>query len=333
MNDPLGYDVAKVEQWLAANVTDLKHPLTWTRLEGGHSNLTCLLVDAEGNRVVIRRPPMGELQPRAHDMAREFKVISALWPTPVPVARPYAVCLDPEVTGAVFYVMGYVGGHSGSTDWLDTPEKRSTVSESFIHTIASLHLLDIDEIGLGDLASREHYVARQLRSWYRSWTTNAEATGADDPRAHEIHDWLAAHEPDQGTPRLVHGDYGFHNLIVGDDAHLAAVVDWEVCTLGPALSDLAFILNRWGLGTPLPEGFWSREQMIERYRERTGAALDDLDFYLAFNAWRSACIQQGVYTRYARGQKAADGVDFENFRNSYDGRLALAEKLIAQLQG
>jgi aminoglycoside phosphotransferase (APT) family kinase protein len=312
-------------------VPDLHHPLTWKLLEGGHSNLTCMLEDANGDRAVIRRAPLGELQPRAHDMAREFRVISALWPTPVPVARPYAVCLDTEITGAVFYVMGYVQGHGGSTEWMTTPEERATASESFIDSMASLHLLDIDDIGIGDLASREHFVARQLRSWYRSWTSNAAATGEDDPRVHEIHDWLADNAPEETQPRLVHGDYGFHNLIVGDDARIAAVVDWEVCTLGPALSDLAFILNRWGTGA-MAEGFWTRDQIIERYVARTGADLGNLDFYLAFNAWRSACIQQGVYTRYARGQKAADGVDVDNFRRGFEGRLTLAASLVAKLK-
>jgi aminoglycoside phosphotransferase (APT) family kinase protein len=331
--DPLGYDVAAIEPWLAEHIGDLVRPLVWKKLEGGHSNLTCLLEDAKGAKAVIRRAPLGELQPRAHDMAREFRVISALWPTPVPVARPYAVCLDTAITGSVFYVMGYVPGHSGSTDWLVTPEQRSTVSESFIDAMASLHLLDVDEIGIGDLASHQDYVGRQLRSWYRSWTSNAEATGVDDPRVHEIHDWLQAHAPEQGSPRLVHGDYGFHNLIVGDDARIAAVVDWEVCTFGPPLADLAFVLNRWAPGghAALPENFWSSEQLVARYQERTGADLDGLDFYLAFNGWRSACIQQGVYTRYVRGQKAADGVDVEGFRRSFEGRLALAESIIATL--
>jgi aminoglycoside phosphotransferase (APT) family kinase protein len=332
--DPLGYDVARVEEWLATNAPDLAPPLEWSRLEGGHSNLTCLIVDARGQRAVIRRPPLGELQPRAHDMAREFRVISALWPTPVPVARPVAVCLDPDVSGAVFYVMGHIAGRSGATDWLDTPDRRATVSGSFIEALASLHLVDVDEIGIGDLARREHYVARQLTSWYRSWTSNAEATGDDDPRVHELYAWLGDHAPDEGAPRLVHGDYGFHNLIVGDDARVAAVVDWEVCTLGPALSDLAFVLNRWASdpASPLPDGFWSSARIVARYQELTGADLGELPYYRAFNAWRSACIQQGVYTRYARGQKAADGLDIGTFRRGFEGRLALAESLVRELR-
>jgi aminoglycoside phosphotransferase (APT) family kinase protein len=132
----------------------------------------------------------------------------------------------------------------------------------------------------------------------------------------------------------VHGDYGFHNVIVGDGARVAAVVDWEVCTLGPALSDLAFVLNRWAPeGVPAsPEEFWSRDALVARSQERTGIALAQLGYYRAFNAWRSACIQQGVYTRYARGQKAADGIDITTFRRAFEGRLTLAECLVADLR-
>jgi aminoglycoside phosphotransferase (APT) family kinase protein len=332
MADPTGWDVAEVDAWLAEHVPELQQPLRWTVLVGGHSNLTAMIETADGKKAVVRRPPTGELQPRAHDMAREFKVISGLWPTDVPVARPYALCTDTAVTGAVFYVMGHVQGHSGSTEWLTTAAERSTVSESYIDALASLHRLDVDEIGIGDMASHENYIGRQLKSWYRSWTSNAEATAADDPRAHELHDWLAAHAPEQGRPSLVHGDYGFHNLIIGDDARVAAVVDWEVCTFGPGLSDLAFTINRWSPTRGLPEGFWTTDEVVARYEERTGADLGDLDFYVAFNHWRSSCIQQGVYTRYARAQRPVEGVDFEHFRRAYESRLGVAEAAVAKLR-
>ncbi|MBV9661011.1 MAG: phosphotransferase family protein [Acidimicrobiales bacterium] len=328
----LGYDVEAVDGWIAANASDLRPPYTWTQLQGGHSNLTYLIEDAEGSRAVVRRPPLGELQPRAHDMAREFRVISALWPTPVPVARPYALCQDTEVTGAVFYVMGYVGGHTGTTDWVPDDEARRRLSLSFIDTVAAMHSLDVDEIGLGDLARKDSYVQRQLKSWYRSWTTSAQAS-YDDPRTHEVHDWLQEHIPAESTPRLVHGDLGFHNLIVGDDARLAAVVDWEVCTLGEPLSDLAFVINRWNPATHGgPETGWLRhDEMIARYEEKTGADLARLPYFIAFNYWRSACIQHGVYTRYVRGQKSHEGVDVDHFRQASEIRLGLAVDAIRSM--
>jgi aminoglycoside phosphotransferase (APT) family kinase protein len=325
----LGYDIAAVERWVGEHAPGLRPPFEWAALEGGHSNLTCLIVDADGKPAVVRRPPVGELQPRAHDMAREFRVIRALWSTPVPVARPYALCADPDVTGAVFYVMGYVAGHTGSTDWVPDDESRRRLSLSFIDTISALHSLDVDEIGLGDLARRDGFVARQLKSWYRSWTSSAPAS-FDDPRIHDVHDWLQAHAPPESVCRVVHGDFGFHNLIVGDDARVAAVVDWEVCTLGEPLSDLAFVLNRWEPPTHGgPETGWlSPDELIARYEQRTHADLGRLAYFIAFNYWRSACIRHGVYTRYVRGQRPADGVDIEVFREGVQDRLSHAVEAV-----
>jgi aminoglycoside phosphotransferase (APT) family kinase protein len=325
-----GYEVGAVEAWMTDQLPQLRRPFNWTQLEGGHSNVTCVIEDAEGRKVVVRRPPLGELQPRAHDMGREFKVISALWPTAVPVANPYAMCSNPDVTGAAFYLMGYVTGHTGATAWLNTEDQRRIASESFIDTLADIHLLDVEEIGLGDLAPKQGYIARQLRSWYRSWTTSSKASGLDDPRIHTIHEWLAEHEPPEPSPRLVHGDYGFHNLIVGDNARVAAVVDWEVCTLGDALSDLAYIINRW-FPEGAPAGWFTHDEIVARYRHRTGADLSQLEYYIAFNYWRSSCILQGVYTRYSRSQKKPTG-DFSTFRDSCMQRLSNAAQTVAGLQ-
>jgi aminoglycoside phosphotransferase (APT) family kinase protein len=327
-----GYDVPAVEKWIESNALDLQPPFEWSQLQGGHSNLTCAIRDAGGKLAVIRRPPLGALQPKAHDMAREFHVISALWPTPVAVPRPHGLCADLDVTGAVFYVMGYVEGHVGSTAWLSDDSERRRLSYSFIDSIAALHMLDVDEIGLGDLARKDGYVNRQLKSWYRSWTTSA-SDSFDDRRIHDVHDWLRDHVPAESTARLVHGDFGFHNVIASDNAVVAAIVDWEVCTLGEALSDLAFVLNRWSPATHGgPQSGWpSRHELVERYAEHTQADLEGLPFFIAFNYWRSACIRHGVYTRYVRGQKAADGIDVDVFRQGVHERLDLAVTTVEEL--
>jgi aminoglycoside phosphotransferase (APT) family kinase protein len=339
VSDELGIDVEPFGEWIAANVEELTPPFRWYRIGGGHSNLTFGLEDATGARAVVRRPPLGKLQPRAHDMGREFTVISALWPTAVPVARPYAYCEDPDVAGAHFYVMGFVDGRpldSAETilEWLPTPQQRRTAGFASIEVLAALHTLDVDEIGLGDLAKRDGYLLRQLRAWYRSWEESAaDPAGFDDPRAHDIHELLAADPPEQHVARLVHGDYGFHNVLVAADASIAAVVDWELCTLGDPLSDLAYALNRWSIegdelpgheGFTMPAGFPSRTEVVERYQQRTGADVSRLDYYTTFNHWRSACIAQGVYTRYVKGQKQADGEDVERFRRMTEQRLARA---------
>jgi aminoglycoside phosphotransferase (APT) family kinase protein len=179
-----------------------------------------------------------------------------------------------------------------------------------------------------------------LTSWYRSWTTSAEAAGVDDPRTHELHDVLLARQPDPGPVRIVHGDYGFHNCLVVPEGRVAAVVDWEVATLGDARADLAFVLNRWsvdGAELPgreeltMPPSFPSIAEAIEIYRARTGTDLGHLDYFISFNHWRSACIAHGVYTRYVRGQKPADGVDVEGFRRAVEARLTAAMESAASI--
>ncbi len=342
-SDTLGYDVVQVTDWVGDHVPGLDPPFRWTRFHAGHSNLTCLLEDAGGRRAVIRRPPLGELQPRAHDMHREFRIIEALWPTGVPVAEPLAYCGDPSVTGAHFFLMGFVAGRalpsSAEIEAHLPVERRRTTSESHADVLAALHVLDPDAAGLGDLGAREDYVGRQLRAWYRSWTTSAEAAGYDDPRVHELHAWLDAHKPPQGPARIAHGDYGLHNCLIGEDGRVAAVVDWEVCALGDPLADLAYVLNRWSGdgdvgprgGITMPAGFLSRQAMADRYQAATGADLSGLGYYVAFNHWKSACIVHGVYTRYRRGQKSTDDVDLSGFRAMIGTSLASAQSSVESL--
>jgi len=346
MNEVTGIDRARADAWIGAHVEALRRPLSWTRLAGGHSNLTYLVEDENGTKAVVRRPPLGELQPKAHDVQREFRVLSALWPTPVPVAQPYACCDDTTVTGAPFYVMGHVDGRacaSGAelTAWLPEPERQRHAAESYIDAMAELHLVDPDAVGLGDLARRDDFVGRQLASWYRSWTSSAADAGYDDPRVHELHDLLDRTKPDPGPLRVVHGDLGLHNCLVGRDGAVAAVLDWEVCTLGDARFDLAYLLNRWSIegdalpgreSITMPATFPTADEAVARYAVRTGADLTGLDYFLTLNHWRSACIALGVYTRYVRGQKPADGVDVDGFRRAVAARLDAAEETAMRLR-
>lgn len=319
--DVSGYDLPAVTAWLERHVEQLRPPYAWSRFSTGHSNLTFELADAEGRRAVIRRPPLGALQPKAHDMSREFRIISALAPTPVPVPEPYAFCPDPEVTGAPFYVMSCVAGKALPTPAeLESlpPALRPAVSESHIDVLAALHLLDPDEIGLGTLGAKEDYLGRQLRAWYRSWTTSAVDAEYDDARVHDLYAFFAGHKPAQGPARVAHGDYGLHNCLVGNDGRITAVLDWEVATLGDPLADLAYLINRWTTMAAIPtlSGYLSPDEMIQRYRLETGADVSQLDYYLAFNHWKSACIIHGVYTRYVRGQKSSQCVDLAMMRSN-----------------
>jgi aminoglycoside phosphotransferase (APT) family kinase protein len=334
-----GYDVPAVEEWVNDHVEGFESPYEWTQLEGGHSNLTYQITSSKGRSAVIRRPPLGELLPKAHDMGREWSCISALWPTKVPVAKPLAFCPGADVTGAHFYVMGVVDGRAMYTkddveDWIPL-DQRPAMAHSWIDVLAELHALDPDELGLTDLGRKENYVARQINRWYGSWTASHEAAEYDVPIIHELHDFLAERIPEQGPARVVHGDYGTHNVMIGPDAHVAAVVDWEIATLGDPLADLGYAMNAWSEPTDpmlnnleaatLAPGFPTREKLVERYADRTGCDLSDLTFYRAYNYFKTACILHGVYARYRRGQKEIDPVELEEMRERLDRCIDLAE--------
>jgi aminoglycoside phosphotransferase (APT) family kinase protein len=345
----LGIDRPAVEAWIGEHVDELRGPFTWTQLVGGHSNLTYRIDPSSGPAAVVRRPPLGELQPKAHDMSREYMIISGLWGTGVPVARPYALCSDPAVTGAPFYVMAFVegsplGAAGDASTWLTEPLRR-TAGFSFPETLAKLHNVDpLDpDRHLADLGRHDGYAARQLKAWYRSWVTSAPDAGLDDPRAHSLHDLLQAHLPDDGPVKVVHGDFAIHNSLVGDDGRITAVLDWEVATLGDPMADLAYLLNSWieadevdtrgPAPTALP-GFPTRAELVERYLEvRPDADLTNLAYFQVLNFWRSACIVHGVYTRYVRGQKSTEGVDLQRFIDSAMRSLAAAESAATALTG
>lgn len=345
MNNPEGYKVAAVEAWIQENIKELSPPFKWTRLEGGHSNLTYLIEDQNGQPAVIRRPPQGELLPKAHDMSREWALISSLNPTSVPVPKAYGFCESPDVTGAWFYVMGAIDGkplyNAEDTNRLVPEKEREAMSHSFIDVLADLHALDPDEIGLGDLGKKENYVGRQLKTWYRSWTSSIEHANYDDPRAHGLQQFFLDHMPDQGMARVVHGDYGFHNCLIGPNCRVAAVVDWEISTLGDPLADLAYALNwfadpedavpQTADATTAPPGFPTRRALAERYAERTGRDISKLDFYLGYNRWKTACILHGVYARYMAGQKSTEGIDLDGLRNRIDVALTMAQQAVDRL--
>jgi aminoglycoside phosphotransferase (APT) family kinase protein len=342
---PEGYKVEAVERWVTENVAGLTPPLQWTRLQGGHSNLTYQIEDTEGRKAVIRRPPQGQLLPKAHDMSREWALISALGPTSVPVPAALGFCESPDITGAWFYVMGMIDGHplynSEDTNRWVPETQRQKMAFSFIDVLAALHEVDPDEVGLGDLGKKENYIGRQLKTWYRSWTSSVEPAQFDDPRAHELQEYFLENMPDQGPARVVHGDYGLHNCLIGPDCTIAAVVDWEISTLGDPLADLAYALNQWPDPTDAepfppeaataPPGFPSRTALTQRYADKTGRDLSRLNYYIGFNRWKTAAIVHGVYARYLEGKKSTDGIDLEEMRERISRSLTLAEEAVQKL--
>ncbi len=341
---PVGFDVDLIEPWLAEH-TEIVPPCAWLRLEGGHSNLTYLLTDAGDGQFVIRRPPQGELLPKAHDMLREYRIIEALHPVGIPVARPVAYCDDRAVCERHFYVMTKVGGQALYTGTetgarLDLAA-RARVGPSFVGVLAAIHSIDPADVGLADLGRHDGYVARQLTTWYGSWVASVDAAGFDDDRVHRLHQRLLDSMPAQGPARVVHGDYGVHNAMIDDAGEVAAVLDWEIATLGDPLADFAYALNAWAepgdaaavrsdAPTALP-GFSTRDDLLRMYAEQTGADLRDLAYYRSFNSLKTACIIHGVYARYRRGQKSTDGVDMDALRDRIEASIDLAEQHAADI--
>ena len=340
-----GYNVPAVEAWITVNIPDLTLPLVWTQLEGGHSNLTYRLDDARGKLAVIRRPPLGELLPKAHDMSREWALISGLAGTGVPVPRALGFCEDAAVTGAPFYIMGHIDGrplyNAEDTASLVPPDRREAMAFSFIDALAALHAIDPQDIGLGGLGKSEGYIARQLKTWGRSWRASVEPAGLDDPRFYTLEQFFLDNVPAQGPGRIVHGDFGVHNCLIGPDGVVIAVVDWEISTLGDPLADLAYALNVWpdpsdgfplnpASATSLP-GFPTRMELAARYQKLTGCDLTHLIYFMGFNRWKSAAINHGVYARYMEGKKSSEGVDLEALRATIDRSLVLAEQAMTRI--
>ena len=307
---PKGIDPEPVTAWLAAEVGAVP-PLDFDPIAGGASNLTFVVTDAAGRRVVLRRPPTGHVLASAHDMGREHRVISALAPTPVPVPPALGLCTDPEINGADFYVMDHVDGSVvfDRTDAMNVDEAvRPVMARSIIDTLADLHSLDPDDVGLGDLGRREGYCARQLRRWQRQVD---EGSDRDLPLVRALHDRLVASIPEQQGTGIVHGDYRLDNCIMAADGSVAAVLDWELCTLGDVLIDVAGLVTWWGdteqgkgrladMPTTV-EGFGSPADVLERYSRRSDRDLSSLDWYVALQFWRVACIIEGVRVRHTAG--------------------------------
>jgi len=221
-------------------------------------------------------------------------------------------------------------------------EDRQTMADSWIDTLAELHLLDPDEIGLTDLGRKDDYVLRQSKTWYRSWNASTDAAEIDDPLIHDLYEVLTTTVPAQGRATLVHGDYGTHNVMVKRDGRIAAVVDWEIATLGDPMADFAYSLNAWvhpddplldSADAPmLAPGFPRRDYLIDRYAARTGCDLTNLPFYLAFNRFKTACILHGVYARYRNGQKAIEAEDLALLQDRVHNCIARAKVALRELR-
>lgn len=321
-----GIDADKVSAWLAEQL-GLALPVSFELIAGGRSNLTYKVSAADGAEVVLRRPPTGSVLPTAHDMSREHRIISALYETAVPVPKPLGLCLDEEVNGAPFYVMEHVRGHvlrdRAAAEALLDEKARARASASLVEVLARLHLLAPDSVGLGDLARREGYLARQLARWHGQFEKSQVPGTARPVVVDEVYEKLSAALPEQEGTAIVHGDYRLDNTMLSPRGEVVAVLDWEICTLGDALADVGLLMVYWSepgdamnplnLSPTLAAGFLSRRELRQAYAESTGRDLAGLDYYVAFGYWKLACILQGVLFRYLAGAAGGDRSGVESF--------------------
>jgi aminoglycoside phosphotransferase (APT) family kinase protein len=257
-------------------------------------------------------------------MGREHRIIAALAGTDVPVAPAVALCEDESVNGAPFYVMDFVEGpilrNKAEAEESFGEVDRRAIGERVVDTLVAIHAVDPDEIGVGDLGRKEDYVARQLRRWHGQWekSKTRELEVVDD-----VHRRLSERIPEQGPATIVHGDYRLDNLILSADGEIAAVVDWELCTLGDPLADVGMLLVYWSQPgdelMPLFDppttaaGFPLRADVRERYAELSGRDLAEIDYYVALAFWKLAIILEGVFARYAAGQYGKDEEGYQQF--------------------
>lgn len=323
-DDPQGLDLAALRAWLTeAAPTLATGPLTASLITGGKSNLTYLVSDGTSD-YVVRRPPLGHVLATAHDMSREYTVMAALAPTEVPVPHMLATCTDPDVIGAPFYVMEKVDGTPYGRARQLTPlgaERTRAITEQMVDTLATLHSVDFEAVGLSDFGRPDGYLERQVSRWKKQLTAS---TSRELPGMDELIAQLDASIPAASDGTIVHGDYRLDNLLVDDSDTIAAVLDWEMSTLGDPLTDVAVLLAYQQLAedappssmgaamvtdAPLAAGYLSRDDVLERYALKSGRDVSNISFHLSLAFFKLAVILEGIYFRHSAGQTVGSGFD------------------------
>jgi aminoglycoside phosphotransferase (APT) family kinase protein len=309
------FDTGRLQRWMQSHVPAFAGPLEIAQFDGGQSNPTFLLRTPRRNYVLRRRPP-GNLLPSAHAVDREYRVMSALHQAGFPVPQAFALCLDEDVIGSIFFVMAAVEGRVFWNQQLPDLDRgdRRPIFHSLAITLARLHALDPAPLGLGDFGPPGNYYARQIGRWTKQYRLSQTEEIAAFER---LIDWLPHSTPEQERTTLVHGDYQLHNTILHpSEPRVSAVIDWELSTLGDPLADLGYMLMQWhvsggrqvGLGgadlkaLDIPD----QDEMVEIYCAAAGRSeIPRLDWHLAFNTFRFACILQGIAGRVREGNAAS----------------------------
>jgi aminoglycoside phosphotransferase (APT) family kinase protein len=310
---------------MATQLPELVPPLTFTLIAGGRSNLTFRVEDAEGHAWALRRPPLHHVLPTAHDMSREYRLMHSLGPAGIPVPVTIGLCTDESVNERPFYVMEFVEGHilrsAHEAEAAFDEATRRRVGDHMADTLAALHDIEPDAVGLGDLGRHEGYIERQLKRW-RGQYDQMQVEGVEHgDLVDRVSDDLVRRIPKQQGTSVVHGDYRMDNVVLANDGSVRAILDWEICTLGDPLADLGLLMVYWadptdhtavlGLSPTTAKGFSTRAEVLERYGSVSDLDISGIGYYIAFGYWKLGCILQGVYARYVAGAGAGDqgGVD------------------------
>jgi aminoglycoside phosphotransferase (APT) family kinase protein len=313
-------DSAKLHQFLKSTISGLPEgELEIRQFGAGHSNLTYALAIGSWE-AVLRRPPLGPVAPRAHDMEREFTILSALHPLFPAAPRPYVFSHDPAIVGSPFFVMERRHGVVLDTEFPQGVEPSAElgrrISELMVDQLVELHAIDYRETPLAELAKPEGFMERQVTGWISRY----ERAKTDDiPEAEELAAWLLAHIPESPEPAIIHYDFKLNNTMFSEDfSEITGLFDWEMTTVGDPLADLGAAMSYWmekddpealkkGFGkapVTVTEGFYTRQEFIERYAEKSGRDVSNIDFYVTFASFKLAVICQQIYYRYKKGQTA-----------------------------
>jgi len=345
-NSVPGVDVERLLPWFRANVAPVDE-LSVELIGHGRSNLTYRLRRGDDSWV-LRRPPLSHVQATAHDMSREFRILSALAPTEFPAPKPYALSADESVAGAQFYVMEYVDGFI-AVDSVEVSKRfdesqRRKIGEELVEVLVKLHSFVPAEIGLADFGKPEGYLERQVR---RFSDQLAQIRYRETPELDELARRLKKAIPAERKPGIVHGDYRLDNAILDDEGHIIAVLDWEMCTLGDSLADVGLLRMYWGGPTSaqlaiggvsvvtLP-GFPTWEEAAALYESKSGTDLSGLDFYTVLGHFKLGVILENMYKRFLAGGTVGAGFDVIGQQAVLLGKRGLSiadESAIAELRG
>ena len=325
-----GADPAAVGPYLATEFGDETwHECSVELIAGGRSNLT-YLVTAGDKELVLRRPPLGHVLPTAHDMSREFTVISALRDTDVPVPEAIHLCTDESVVGAPFYVMERKRGHIVRSQfppgYAESESDKRRAGEGLVDTLVKLHAVDWAAVGLGEFGHPDGFMARQLRRWKQQWERSMTR---ELPMMDDLITRLEQELPDSPAPTIVHGDFRLDNAILDydDPGTITAVLDWEMSTIGDPLADVGLMLVYWpqqddaaefrdsfgAITATAAPGFPTRDDVLERYARQSGRDVSQVYFYWAFGFFKLAVILEGIHARFLQGKTLGEG--FEGIGN------------------